>query len=57
MYSVSAQVYDDIEQGGVFVEGGLNRDHIFLTVHDAVLYALANYIGTKHETYIKEVGF
>ncbi|XP_077337444.1 solute carrier family 26 member 9 isoform X1 [Lithobates pipiens] len=51
---VQAQVYDDIEQGGVFVEGGLNRDHIFLTVHDAVLDALANYIGTKHEAYIKE---
>ncbi|XP_040193559.1 solute carrier family 26 member 9 isoform X2 [Rana temporaria] len=51
---VQAQVYDDIEQGGVFVEGGLNRDHIFLTVHDAVLYALANDIGAKHEAYIKE---
>ncbi|XP_072280583.1 solute carrier family 26 member 9 [Pyxicephalus adspersus] len=51
---VKAQVYDDIEQGGVFVEGGLSHDHIFLTVHDAVLYALANYTGTRHETYTKE---
>ncbi|KAG9485463.1 hypothetical protein GDO78_008506, partial [Eleutherodactylus coqui] len=45
---VQAQVYDDIELGGVFAEGGLNRDHIFLTVHDAVLYALANNTGIRH---------
>ncbi|XP_068121647.1 solute carrier family 26 member 9 isoform X1 [Hyperolius riggenbachi] len=45
---VQAQVYDDIEQGGVFIEGGLNQDHIFLTVHDAVLYALANNAGRHH---------
>ncbi|XP_018412759.1 PREDICTED: solute carrier family 26 member 9 [Nanorana parkeri] len=51
---VQAQVYDDIKQGGVFVEGGLSRDHIFITVHDAVLYALANYTGTRHEAYTKE---
>ncbi|XP_063811227.1 solute carrier family 26 member 9 [Pseudophryne corroboree] len=42
---VQAQVYEDIELGGVFGEGGLSRDHLFLTVHDAVLYALANNTG------------
>ncbi|CAH2221047.1 solute carrier family 26 member 9 [Pelobates cultripes] len=45
---VQAQVYDDIEIGGVFVEGGLNRDHLFLTVHDAVLHAMANNTGARH---------
>ncbi|XP_075054260.1 solute carrier family 26 member 9 [Mixophyes fleayi] len=44
---VQAQVYEDIELGGVFVEGGLNRDHLFLTVHDAVLYASANNTRTR----------
>ncbi|MEE6493565.1 hypothetical protein FKM82_016890 [Ascaphus truei] len=45
---VQAQVYDDIEVGGVFAEGGLDRNHLFLTVHDAVLYALANNTGARH---------
>ncbi|KAM4794730.1 solute carrier family 26 member 9 [Rhinophrynus dorsalis] len=45
---VQAQVYDDIELGGVFVEGGLDRNHLFLTVHDAVLYALANNTESRH---------
>ncbi|KAM9319254.1 solute carrier family 26 member 9 [Gastrophryne carolinensis] len=44
---VQAQVYEDIEQGGVFVEGSLSRDHIFLTVHDAVLCAMANNTGIR----------
>ncbi|XP_073443335.1 solute carrier family 26 member 9 isoform X1 [Dendrobates tinctorius] len=52
----SAQVYDDIELGGVFAEGGLSRDHLFLTVHDAVLYALANNTGTRHITSEKGSG-
>ncbi|XP_056413999.1 solute carrier family 26 member 9 isoform X2 [Hyla sarda] len=47
---VQAQVYDDIELGGVF-EGDLSRDHLFLTVHDAVLYALANNTGIGHTTF------
>uniref|UniRef100_H3B3L2 STAS domain-containing protein n=2 Tax=Latimeria chalumnae TaxID=7897 RepID=H3B3L2_LATCH len=37
--NVQAQVYDDIEKGGVFEDMGLDRSHLFLTVHDAVLYA------------------
>ncbi|XP_030077533.1 solute carrier family 26 member 9 [Microcaecilia unicolor] len=40
--NVQAQVYCDIEAGGVFADGGLDRSHLFLTVHDAVLYALAH---------------
>nr|XP_033774716.1 solute carrier family 26 member 9 [Geotrypetes seraphini] len=40
--NIQAQVYCDIEVGGVFADGGLDRSHLFLTVHDAVLYALAN---------------
>ncbi|NXM22267.1 S26A9 protein, partial [Ploceus nigricollis] len=40
--NVHAQVYNDISTGGVFEEGGLDRSHIFLTIHDAVLFALAS---------------
>ncbi|KAL9824686.1 LOW QUALITY PROTEIN: solute carrier family 26 member 9 [Geothlypis trichas] len=40
--NVHAQVYDDISTGGVFEEGGLDPSHIFLTIHDAVLFALAS---------------
>uniref|UniRef100_A0A8C8SDQ4 Solute carrier family 26 member 9 n=1 Tax=Pelusios castaneus TaxID=367368 RepID=A0A8C8SDQ4_9SAUR len=40
--NVHAQVYQDISTGGVFEEGGLDRSHIFLTIHDAVQFALAN---------------
>ncbi|XP_078098281.1 solute carrier family 26 member 9-like [Mustelus asterias] len=35
------QVYEDIETGGMFDEGGLERSCLFLSVHDAVLYTLA----------------
>ncbi|NWU99670.1 S26A9 protein, partial [Upupa epops] len=38
--NVHAQVYNDISTGGVFEEGGLDPRHIFLTIHDAVLFAL-----------------
>ncbi|KAJ3586559.1 hypothetical protein NHX12_012956 [Muraenolepis orangiensis] len=39
--SVQAQVYEELEAGGAFDdgEGGISRRHLFLTVHDAVLYA------------------
>ncbi|XP_065554233.1 solute carrier family 26 member 9 isoform X2 [Lathamus discolor] len=40
--NVQAQVYNDISTGGVFEEGGLDRSHLFLTIHDAVLFALAD---------------
>uniref|UniRef100_UPI00398E5848 solute carrier family 26 member 9-like n=1 Tax=Pristiophorus japonicus TaxID=55135 RepID=UPI00398E5848 len=35
------QVYEDIENGGMFDEGGLERSCLFISVHDAVLYTLA----------------
>ncbi|XP_067913448.1 solute carrier family 26 member 9-like [Heterodontus francisci] len=38
---VRDQVYEDIETGGMFDEGGLERSCLFLSVHDAVLYTLA----------------
>uniref|UniRef100_A0A8D0GXU9 Solute carrier family 26 member 9 n=1 Tax=Sphenodon punctatus TaxID=8508 RepID=A0A8D0GXU9_SPHPU len=40
--SIPAQVYDDISKGGVFEEGGLEQSHLFVTIHDAVLFAMAN---------------
>ncbi|XP_078402454.1 solute carrier family 26 member 9-like isoform X2 [Cetorhinus maximus] len=35
------QVYEDIETGGMFDEGGIERSCLFISVHDAVLYTLA----------------
>uniref|UniRef100_A0A669QX16 Solute carrier family 26 member 9 n=1 Tax=Phasianus colchicus TaxID=9054 RepID=A0A669QX16_PHACC len=52
--NVHAQVYNDISTGGVFEEGGLDRKHIFLTIHDAVLFALAN-IKEVHPPILEEV--
>ncbi|NWR54122.1 S26A9 protein, partial [Bucorvus abyssinicus] len=46
--NVHAQVYNDITTGGVFEEGGLDRSHVFLTIHDAVLFALANVKEVVH---------
>ncbi|KAJ6659874.1 hypothetical protein lerEdw1_018330 [Lerista edwardsae] len=40
--NVQAQVYDDIRTGGVFEEGGLEPSHLFVTIHDAVLFATLN---------------
>lgn len=50
-----AQVYNDISTGGVFEEGGLDRKHIFLTIHDAVLFALANIKEVVHPPILEEV--
>ncbi|XP_019402087.1 PREDICTED: solute carrier family 26 member 9 [Crocodylus porosus] len=52
--NVHAQVFDDISTGGVFEEGGLDRSHIFLTIHDAVLFALANMKGVVHLPILEE---
>uniref|UniRef100_A0A669QCW0 Solute carrier family 26 member 9 n=1 Tax=Phasianus colchicus TaxID=9054 RepID=A0A669QCW0_PHACC len=54
--NVHAQVYNDISTGGVFEEGGLDRKHIFLTIHDAVLFALAN-IKEVHPPILEEEMF
>uniref|UniRef100_A0A8B9PTS2 Solute carrier family 26 member 9 n=1 Tax=Apteryx owenii TaxID=8824 RepID=A0A8B9PTS2_APTOW len=52
--NVHAQVYNDISTGGVFEEGGLDRSHIFLTIHDAVLFALANIKEVVHPPILEE---
>lgn len=55
LFLSSAQVYNDISTGGVFEEGGLDRSHIFLTIHDAVLFALANIKEVVHPPILEEV--
>ncbi|NXE42940.1 S26A9 protein, partial [Ptilorrhoa leucosticta] len=52
--NVHAQVYNDISTGGVFEEGGLDRSHIFLTTHDAVLFALASIREVVHPPILEE---
>ncbi|NWU62799.1 S26A9 protein, partial [Pterocles burchelli] len=52
--NVHAQVYNDISTGGVFEEGGLDRSHIFVTIHDAVLFALANTKEVVHPPILEE---
>ncbi|NWT83370.1 S26A9 protein, partial [Lanius ludovicianus] len=52
--NVHAQVYNDISTGGVFEEGGLDRSHIFLTIHDAVLFALATLREVVHPPILEE---
>ncbi|XP_063064615.1 solute carrier family 26 member 9-like isoform X1 [Engraulis encrasicolus] len=37
--NVQAQVYEELQTGGVFEEGGIQRSHLFLSVHDAILCA------------------
>ncbi|KAM4609770.1 solute carrier family 26 member 9-like [Polymixia lowei] len=37
--NVQAQVYEELEAGGVFDEGSIARNHLFLSVHDAILFA------------------
>ncbi|XP_036447954.1 solute carrier family 26 member 9-like [Colossoma macropomum] len=37
--NVQAQVLEELEAGGVFVESSLTPSHLFLSVHDAVLFA------------------
>lgn len=48
-------MYNDISTGGVFEEGGLDRKHIFLTIHDAVLFALADIKEVVHPPTLEEV--
>ncbi|KAI6051320.1 solute carrier family 26 member 9 [Marmota monax] len=42
LVNIHAQVYNDISHGGVFEDGCLERNHIFPSIHDAVLFAQAN---------------
>lgn len=50
-----AQVYDDIRTGGVFEEGGLEPSHLFVTIHDAVLFATMNGNKVTHRPDLQEV--
>lgn len=36
---VLAQVFEELEAGGVFKESSITPRHMFLSVHDAVLFA------------------
>lgn len=35
----AAQVFKDLEVGGAFDDGNIGRSNLFLTVHDAVVFA------------------
>ncbi|XP_062283133.1 solute carrier family 26 member 9-like [Scomber scombrus] len=37
--NVQAQVYEELETGGAFDDGNIARSNLFLSVHDAVLFA------------------
>ncbi|XP_035511741.1 solute carrier family 26 member 9-like [Morone saxatilis] len=37
--NVQAQVYEELEAGGAFDDGNIARSNLFLSVHDAVLFA------------------
>lgn len=36
----AGQVFEELDSGGAFEESSLSPGHFFLSVHDAVLYAL-----------------
>ncbi|XP_056130617.1 solute carrier family 26 member 9-like [Lampris incognitus] len=48
--NVQAQVYEELEVGGVFDEGSIARNQLFLSVHDAILFTQQ----TSAETTISE---
>lgn len=35
----AAQVYEELEAGGAFDDGSIGRNNLFLSVHDAILFA------------------
>ncbi|KAM3617962.1 uncharacterized protein V6R79_013298 [Siganus canaliculatus] len=40
--NVQAQVYEELEAGGAFDDGNIPRNNLFLSVHDAILFAQQN---------------
>lgn len=42
LVNIHAQVYNDISHGGIFEDGCVQRNHVFPSIHDAVLFAQAN---------------
>ncbi|XP_062872114.1 solute carrier family 26 member 9-like [Trichomycterus rosablanca] len=50
--NVQAQVFEELETGGLFEESCITPTHIFLSVHDAVLFAQHKSVshGTAQET-------
>ncbi|XP_067096453.1 solute carrier family 26 member 9-like [Osmerus mordax] len=48
--NVQAQVYEELEGGGVFEEGSIARGHLFISVHDAVLFAQERWTGSGAST-------
>ncbi|XP_055975125.1 solute carrier family 26 member 9 [Sorex fumeus] len=42
LVNIHAQVYKDISHGGVFEDGCLEHQHVFPSIHDAVLFAQAS---------------
>ncbi|XP_061114718.1 solute carrier family 26 member 9-like [Conger conger] len=45
--NVQAQVYEELEVGGAFEEGGIAHADLFPSVHDAILYAQERPRGTE----------
>ncbi|XP_076023060.1 solute carrier family 26 member 9-like [Genypterus blacodes] len=61
--NVQAQVYEELEVGGAFDKGSISRSNLFLSVHDAVLFAQqtsaddSGGLSTKTETENQEISF
>uniref|UniRef100_A0A8C4SWK8 Solute carrier family 26 member 9 n=1 Tax=Erpetoichthys calabaricus TaxID=27687 RepID=A0A8C4SWK8_ERPCA len=56
--NVQAQVFEELDAGGVFKDGSLDKKHLFLSVHDAVLWALEESSDTlEQKTLDKGKGF
>ncbi|KAF7662095.1 hypothetical protein LDENG_00245240 [Lucifuga dentata] len=59
--NVQAQVYEELEAGGAFDDGSISRSNLFLSVHDAVLFAQQTSadrgVSTKAERERQELSF
>ncbi|XP_025757068.1 solute carrier family 26 member 9 [Oreochromis niloticus] len=52
--NVQAQVYEELEAGGAFEDGNIARSNLFLSVHDAILFAQQT--SGEREVYSKAQG-